>query len=96
MSKNFKMNTLKPALEPKSGSKVPSRKAANHEHAAQNVLKSLTTSVNQNCPEFVLLNKKETIKRLDRRMLEKIKEFETQGFSCFECFSFDYYKVYMI
>ena len=53
------------------------------EHARQNIIKSLTISVNQNCPEFVTLNKKEAIKRIDRRILDNIKDFETQGFSCF-------------
>ena len=83
MSKNLKINTLKRAKEPKSCLKVQSSKMAKLEHATQNVLKSITSSVNQNCSEFVLLNKKETIKRLDRRMLDKTKEFDTQGFSCF-------------
>ena len=77
------MNTQKRAKEAESSSKVPSRKMTKLEHATQNISRSLKISVNQNCPEFVLLNKKETIKRLDRRMLIKIKEFETQGFSCF-------------
>ena len=83
MSKNLKMNTQKRAKEAESSSKVPSRKMTKLEHATQNISRSLKISVNQNCPEFVLLNKKETNKRLDRRMLIKIKEFETQGFSCF-------------
>ena len=77
------MNTQKRAKEANSSSKVPSRKMSNLEHAAKNVLKLSTSSVNQNCSEFVLLNKKETIKRLDRRMLDKIKELETQGLSFF-------------
>ena len=83
MSKCLKINTQKRAKEANSCSKVPSRKMANFGHAAENVLRLSTSSVNQNCPEFVLLNKKETIRSLDRRMLDKIKEFETQGFSFF-------------
>ena len=50
-------------------------------NARQNIFKSLTNSINQNCPEFVVLNKKETFKKLDRKMIDKIKYFEKQGFN---------------
>ena len=50
------------------------------EHARQNIFKSLTNSVNQNCPEFIILNKQETFQKLDRNELNKIKNFWKQGF----------------
>ena len=50
------------------------------EHARQKAFKSLTNSVNNNCSEFVILNKQETYKKLNRNELDKIKDFWKQGF----------------
>ena len=50
------------------------------EHARLNVFKSLINTVNQICPEFVVLNKQETYQKLDRNALDKIKDFGKQGF----------------
>ena len=44
--------------------KVPSRKMTRLKHARQLIFKSLTNSVNQNCNEFKILNKKETFEKL--------------------------------
>ena len=81
MSKNLKRNTQKRIKEAKSCLKVPSRNIKRLKHARQNIFKSLTNSINQNCPEFVVLNKKETFEKLDRKMIDKIKYFEKQGFN---------------
>ena len=66
--------------------KVPNRKMTRLEHARQNVFKSLTNSVNQNCSEFVMLNKQASLKKNGRKMLDKIKDFGKQGFYYFLSF----------
>ena len=60
--------------------KVPNTKMTRLEHAKQNTFKSLTNSVNNNCSEFVMLNKRDTFEKLNRKVLDKIKDFEKQGF----------------
>ena len=70
MSKNFKRNTQKQAKEAKSCIKVSSRNITRPKHAKQNVLKSLTNAVNQNCSQFVMLNKTETFKNLHKSFRE--------------------------
>ena len=80
MPKNRKRNTQKRAKEAKSFMEVPSRKITRLEHARQNISKLLTNTFKQNCPEFVMLNKKETVEKLSRKMLIKIKDFRKQGF----------------
>ena len=83
MSKNLKRNIQKRSEELKSNMEVPNRNMTRLEHARHNVFTSLTNSVKQNCHEFVILNKREIFEKLDRQMLNKIKDFETQGFGCF-------------
>ena len=80
MPKNPKRNEQKRAKKAKSCMKVPSRKMTRLEHVRQNTFKSLTNSVNNNCSEFVILNKQETYKKLNRNELDKIKDFWKQGF----------------
>ena len=80
MPKNPKRNKQERAKEAKSCMKVPSRKMTRLEHARQKIFKSLTNSVKQNCSEFVILNKQETYKKLNRNELDKIKDFWKQGF----------------
>ena len=80
MPKNPKRKKQERAIEAKSCMKVPSRKMTTLEHARQKIFKSLTNSVKQNCSEFVILNKQETYKKLDRNELDKIKGFWKQGF----------------
>ena len=60
--------------------KIPSRKKTRLDHARQNILKSLTNSVIQNCSEFVMLNKRESFQNLNKNVLNKIKDFGKQGF----------------
>ena len=76
MSKNCKRNTQTRDKDAKSCVKVPSRKRIRLKNARQNIFKSLTNSVNQNLPEFVLLNKKETFEKLSQKTLGKIKNFK--------------------
>ena len=92
MPKNRKRNTR--AKEAKSFIKVPNRKTTKLEHARQNIFKSLTNYVNQNCPEFVMLNKKETFEKLNRKVLDKLDDFGNQGYSFY--FSSSYFKYYML
>ena len=80
MQKSLKRNQQEQSKEAKSCMKVPSRKIRRLEHAKQNIFKSLTNTVNQNCPEFVILNKQETFQKLDRNVIDKIKDFRKQGF----------------
>ena len=82
MPENCKINTQKRDKEAKTCMEVPSRKMTRLEHARQNMFKSLTNSVNKNLSEFVLLNKKETFKKLNRKTLGKIKEFQNHNFFC--------------
>ena len=87
MPKNCERKTQTRDKDAKSCIKVPSRKMTRLENARQKIFKSLTNSVNQNLPEFVLLCKKETFKKLSRKTLGKIKEFQSLFFffkcSCF-------------
>ena len=83
MTKDLKRSTQNQVRDGKSLMKVASIKQIRHEHANQNILKSLTKIVNQNCHEFVMLNKKATFKNLDRKLLEKMKDITNQGFLCF-------------
>ena len=76
MPENCKINTQKRDKEAKTCMEVPSRKMTRLEHARQNMFKSLTNFVNQNLPEFVLLNKKETFEKLSQKTLGKIKNFK--------------------
>ena len=81
MPKSLKRNQQERSKEAKSCMEVPSRKIRRLEHAKQNIFKSLTNTVNQNCPEFVKLNKKATFEKLDRKMLGKIEGSENEGFN---------------
>ena len=69
--------------------KLPSRKITRLEHATRNVFKSLTNPVNQDCPEFVVLNKKATYEKFERKILEKIKGFGNQGFFLYKYSAFE-------
>ena len=60
--------------------KTTSRKTPTLTHARQNIFKSLTNSVNQNCPKFVMLNKRETFEELNIKVLDKFKDFRNQGY----------------
>ena len=93
MSKRYQQQRAK---EAKRYMKVPIRKVARLEHVRQNVFKSPTNTVNQNCPEFVILNKKETFQKLDRIAFDKIKDFGKQGFFFFYHSCFIYFMVFMI
>ena len=79
MPKNRKRNTR--AKEAKSFIKVPVRKTTTLEHARQYIFKSLTNYVNQNCPDFVMLNKKNTFEKVNGKMLDKFTDFGNQGYS---------------
>ena len=80
MPKKLKRSKQERAKEAKSWIKVPSRKMTRFEHARQKIFKSLTKTVNQNCSEFVILNKQEVFQKFDRNALDKIKNFWNQGF----------------
>ena len=80
MPKSLKRNQQERSKEAKGCMKVPSRKMTRLKHARQNTFKSLISSVNNNCSEFVMLNKRETFEKLNRKVLDKIKDFEKQGF----------------
>ena len=88
MPKDLKRNKHQRAKEAKSCMKVPSRKMTRLEHARQNIFKSLKNSVNQNWPEFVILNKQETFQKLDRNVLDKIKDFMKKVFIFYLLFVF--------
>ena len=79
MSKNLERNSQKRAGEAKSFIKVPSRTMTRLEYARQNIFKSFSVPVNHSCSEFIMLNKKATFEKLDRKMLDKIKDFVTLG-----------------
>ena len=85
MPTSHKRNKQKRAKEAKSCMKVPSRKITRLEHARQNTFKLLTNPVNQNCSEFVILNKQEFLQKIDSYALSKIKNFGKQGI-CFYFF----------
>ena len=80
MPENCKINTQKRDKEAKTCMEVPSRKMTRLEHARQNMFKSLTNFVNQNLSEFVLLNKRKTIRKLSRKTLGKVKPFQNTFF----------------
>ena len=79
MPKSLKRNQQVRSKEAKSCMKVP-KKIKRLEHARQNIFKSLTNIVNNNCSEFVMLNKRETFEKLDRNVIDKVKDFRKQGF----------------
>ena len=83
MPKSLKRNKQQRAKEAKSCMKAPTRKMTRLEHARQNIFKSLTNSVDKNLHEFVMLNKHETFQKLDRIVLDKIKDLRKQGFYLF-------------
>ena len=83
MPKSRKRNKQQRAKDAKSFMKVPSKKTKRLENARQNMFKSLTNTVNQNCSEFVILNKKENFEKLDRNALHKIKDLWKLGFNFF-------------
>ena len=80
MSKDLKRNMLKPAIEAKSCMKVPSKKTTRLKYTGQNIFKLLTNPSNQNCTEFVMLNKKVIFEKLNRKVFDKVKDFGKQGF----------------
>ena len=77
MRKKLKRNKQKRAEDAKSFIKLPMTRL---EHTRLNVFKSLTNTDSQNFPEFVMMNKKEFFEQLDRKMLDKIKDFASLGF----------------
>ena len=79
MPKYLQRNTQKRVKEAKRFKNVPKRKMSRLEHARQNIFESPTNNLNKNCPEFVMLNKKETFKKLDKEMFDKIKDFSRLG-----------------
>ena len=83
MSTKLKRKSQKLAEEAEGCANVPSRKVSRLENSREKILKSLTNSVNRNCPEFVTLNKRETLEKLDRQVLDKIKDFGSKGFYTF-------------
>ena len=80
MQKSLKRNQQERSKEAKGCMNVPSRKMTRLEHARQKIFKSLTKTVNQNCSEFVILNKQEVFQKFDRNALDKIKNIWNQGF----------------
>ena len=81
MPKNLIRNSQKRAKEAKSWMKVPSRKMTRLEHARQNIFKSLTIPVNKNSTEIIMMNKRATFEKFDRKTSDKIKDFVTLGTS---------------
>ena len=86
MSKRRRRNTQKRAGETNSFMKTPNSKIPTLTHARQNVFKLLMNSVDQNSPEFVILNKRETFEELNKKMLDKFKDFGNQGYNFFIIF----------
>ena len=80
MPKRRQRNTQKRAGEFNSIKKTISRKIPTLTHAKQNVFKLLTSSVNENSLEFVMLNKRKTFEELNTKMLDKFKDFRNQGY----------------
>ena len=80
MTNNVKRYQQRRVNGAKRYKKVPNRKLTRLEHARQNVTKSVTNTVNQNYPKFVIVNKQETFKKLERNALDKVKDFWKQGF----------------
>ena len=77
MQQNFLRKTQKQAKEAKRCTKVQNGKAI--EHSRQKVFKSETYPENQNCQNFVILNRRKSFEKFGRKMLENIKEFKNQG-----------------
>ena len=82
MPKYLQRNTQKRVKEAKRFKNVPKRKMSRLEHARQNIFESPTNNLNKNCPEFVMLNKKETFKKLVRKMFNKLNDFLRLGLFC--------------
>ena len=80
MPKSLKRNKQQRAKDVISFMKVPSRKMTRLEHARQNIFKSLTNPDTKICSEFVIFNKQATFEKLDRKSLDKIKDFVNKGF----------------
>ena len=83
MPKKRKRNTQKRAKKAKSFIEVPNRKTSALEHAIQSIFKLVTNSVNQNFPEFVMLNNRKTFEILNSKMVDKFKDFKNQGYIFF-------------
>ena len=96
MPKKHKRNTQKRAKKAKSFIEVPSIKASTLEHAIQSIFKSLTSYINQNCPEFATLNKRKTFEKLNSKMVNKFKDLKNKGYIFFYSSYFKYYKVFII
>ena len=84
MQQKLQQQTQKQAKEAKSCMKVQYGKAV--EHNRQNVFKSHTNPENQTCHNFVISNKRKTFEKLDRKLLENVKEFGNKGLSFFVFF----------
>ena len=78
MPQSLQIQTQKYSEEAKSCMKVKNKKAV--KSYRENVMKSQAKQENQNCKNFVTLNKRKTFKKLGGKMLENIEEFENQGF----------------
>lgn len=74
--------------------KVPNINTKILDHDRQSVLKSLKNPVNQNFPEFVILNKKAAFEKFYGKLLNNLKDFEKQGF--FFCLNIIYLKCYIL
>ena len=80
MTKKLKRSSQKRTEKAKSCLEEPSVKAQKLKHTRQNIIDSLKIPVNQNCPEFVSLNKKATFEKLNGKVFDKLKEFGRQSF----------------
>ena len=78
MSQRLQPKTQKQAEEAKSCMKVQNGKDI--EHNGQNMFKSQTNPKNQNCQNFVKLNKRKTFEKLSEKILENNEEIGNQGF----------------
>ena len=95
MQQNLLRKTQKQAKEAKRCTKVQNEKAI--EHSRQKVFKSETYPENQNCQNFVILNRRKSFEKFGRKMLENIKEFKNQGIKfIFDVFFFVYCMVFLI
>ena len=70
-------NIQKQAEEAKSCMKVKNGKAIKNNR--KNVMKSQTKQGNQNCKNFVTLNKRKIIEKIGGKLLENIEEIEKKG-----------------
>ena len=77
MQQNFRQQMRKQAKEAKSCTNIQNEKAIVQNR--QIVTKSHTIPENENCQNFVALNKRKTIKKLGGKMLQNIKEYGNQG-----------------